>query len=42
LEFDREFKDRRGEGANLSNLGLAYADTGDFHKAILVTRQFQK
>ncbi|HOV83171.1 MAG TPA: tetratricopeptide repeat protein, partial [Methanothrix sp.] len=30
----RQIGDRRGEGADLGNLGLAYADLGDARKAI--------
>ena len=34
LVIDREIGDRRGEGAALGNLGLAYADLGETRKAI--------
>ena len=30
----RKFKDRRGEGQTLGNLGLAYRNTGEYSKAI--------
>src|SRR5208283_2699710 len=34
LRIAREISNRRGEGAALGNLGLAYADLGDVRKAI--------
>ncbi|HQE92986.1 MAG TPA: tetratricopeptide repeat protein [Anaerolineae bacterium] len=34
LRAAREIGDRRGEGSDLNNLGLAYADLGDLHRAI--------
>ena len=34
LTISREIGDRRGEGADLGNLGLAYADLGETRKAI--------
>ncbi len=35
----REFKDRRGEGQTLGNLGLAYRNTGEYSKAINYQQQ---
>jgi tetratricopeptide (TPR) repeat protein len=35
----REIKDRKGEGAALGNLGLAYFDLGDYPKAIEYQQQ---
>ena len=34
LVISREIGDRRGEGADLGNLGLVYADLGEVQKAI--------
>jgi tetratricopeptide (TPR) repeat protein len=34
LAAARQLQDREGEGATLSNLGLAYADLGETHRAI--------
>ncbi len=34
LVIDREIGDRRGEGADLGNLGIAYADLGETRQAI--------
>jgi tetratricopeptide (TPR) repeat protein len=39
LVIDREIGDRRGEGADLGNLGRAYADLGQIEKARVCWQQ---